>query len=196
MTRWETRGTYDGGKRTETRPPSNGPGQGAIVPIGTSDTPKPVYSGRRPGAFRRPSRPELLRPDPVKALSDVPDATKEPPGRPSPGRLSASEIERIAEIGLKALVGSTDVPALVIPTGNGAVAETRFNLAKLRKYKAVRYDDNRIFFTEKHADLDRGKNELATDWVQNYSDAAKIQTLICPARRCFADPSTSWPSTR
>jgi hypothetical protein len=130
----------------------------------------------------------LLRPDPVKALSDVPDATKEPPGRPSPGRLSASEIEQIAEIGLKALVGSTEVPALVIPTGNGAVAETRFNLAKLRKYKAVRYDDNRIFLTEKHADLDREKNELATDWVQNYSDAAKDPNIDLPRSEMLRGP--------
>jgi hypothetical protein len=65
------------------------------------------------------------------------------------------------------------VPALLIPSGTGPITETKFNLAKLRKYEAVRYDENRIFLTEKHADLDHTKNSLATDWVQNYSDAAK-----------------------
>jgi hypothetical protein len=110
------------------------------------------------GAFKRASRPELLRPGLVKEASD----------KPGPVRgISAWEVALIG------LVGSTEVPAVLIPLGNGRITRTEFDLDRLRKYKAVGYDENRVFLTEKHADLDHGKNSLATDWVQNYSDAAK-----------------------
>jgi hypothetical protein len=89
------------------------------------------------------------------------------------------------------------VPALLIPCDDRRpVTKTEFDLDKLWRYDAVGYDKNRVFLTKKHAYLDHRKNSLATDWVQHHSDAAKIQTVICPPRRSFTDPFTSWPSTR
>jgi hypothetical protein len=50
---------------------------------------------------------------------------------------------------------------------------TEFDLDKIRKYDAVSYDEDRVFLTEKHADLGHGWNPHATEYVKQYSDAAK-----------------------
>jgi hypothetical protein len=53
------------------------------------------------------------------------------------------------------------------------MTDTEFDLDKIRKYDAVSYDRGRVFLTEKHADLDHGWNPHATEYVKQYSDAAK-----------------------
>ena len=75
--------------------------------------------------------------------------------------------------GLKGLVG-TKVPALLIPADDSRPVTTiEFDRDKIWRYDAVGYDENRVFLTEKNADLDHRSNSLATDWVQHHSDAAK-----------------------
>jgi hypothetical protein len=106
---------------------------------------------------------------PVKESSDRADSAKESSDSPRPaGRLSTSEVELIG------LFGSTKVPALLIPTDRARpIATVEFDLDKICRYEAVRYDKNRVFLTEKHAYLDHLTNSRASDWVLNHSDAAK-----------------------
>jgi hypothetical protein len=47
---------------------------------------------------------------------------------------------------------------------------------------------NRVFLTEKHADLDHRKNWLATDWVQNHSDAVKDPDSRLPSPKKLYGP--------
>jgi hypothetical protein len=66
------------------------------------------------------------------------------------------------------------VPGLLIPAvSSRRVTKTEFDLDKIWRYEAMGYDKNGVFFTETHAYLDHLTNSLATDWVQNHSDAAK-----------------------
>jgi len=53
------------------------------------------------------------------------------------------------------------------------LAWKEFDLDKIWQYEAVGYDKNRVFLTEKNADLDHLTNPLATRYVQHHSDAAK-----------------------
>jgi hypothetical protein len=67
------------------------------------------------------------------------------------------------------------VTALRIPVGDfDRITRTKFDLDNIWKYEAVRYDKNRVFLTEKYADLEHlTSNSRASDWVLNHSDAAK-----------------------
>jgi hypothetical protein len=66
------------------------------------------------------------------------------------------------------------VPALLIPADDSRPITTiEFDRDKIWRYDAMGYDENRVFLTEKNADLDHRSNSLASDWVQHHSDAAK-----------------------
>jgi hypothetical protein len=111
------------------------------------------------GPSKRKIGVEPLDPPPVKQPSDSPGPVR---------HLSASEVDLIG------LVGSTEVPALLIPADSSRpVTKTEFDLDKLWKYDAVGYDKNRLFLTEENAYLDHLTNPRATDWVEHHSDAAK-----------------------
>jgi hypothetical protein len=129
---------------------------------------------------------EPLDPPPVKQPSDSPGPVR---------RLSVFEVDLIG------LVGSTEVPALLIPADDSRpVTKTEFDLDKIWRYDAVGYDKNRVFLTEKNAYLDHLTNSLATDWVQHHSDAAtdpdsrlpSPERLYGPVYVVARDPIMKW----
>jgi len=112
-------------------------------------------------------RPELLEVEPI-TRRHKPESGAESDSADHLTRLLAWKVE------LTGLVGSTEVPALLIPSDDSRpVTKTEFDLDKIWQYEAVGYDKNRVFLTEKNADLDHLTNPLATRYVQHHSDAAK-----------------------
>lgn len=183
---WETKGTSesDHSKGSNIGGGGRGPSDGQVVSpiVGPSES-KPVK--------RTSDGPPLL-----KQASNPPSPAKKPLDSSGPGRrLSAWEVDLIG------LIGSKEVPALLIPSDDRRpVTKTEFDLDKLWRYDAVGYDKNRVFLTKKHAYLDHRKNSLATDWVQHHSDAAKDpdsdlpspEKLYGPVYVVAIDPVMEW----
>jgi hypothetical protein len=171
--------------------------QGPVEPAWTPRDDRPEYLGPTPRLVDSASSLRQALASSAEEPSDSPDPAKEPSDSAGPPRrLSASEI------GLIGLVGSPEVPSLLIPADSSLpVTKTEFDLDKIWRYEAVGYDKNRVFLTEKHADLDHfTSNALATDWVQNHSDAAKNpdsrlpspEKLYGPVYVIARDPLMEW----
>lgn len=115
---------------------------------------------------------------PVAAATPGAEENKGEQGSLSPARrLSDFELNLIGLVGTK-------VPALLIPADSSRpVTRVEFDQDKLLRYKAVRYDENRVFLTKKNAERDQAipvPNSRASDYVKNHSDAAKYPDSRLP----------------
>ena len=177
---------------TRRRTPSDNPGTESIDPPPAKKPPDSSGITRR----RTPSD----KPWPLQASIE----TRVTPSWPCEGVIRQYRPPHASmawEVELTGLVGSTKVPALLIPPDDSRpVTMTEFDLDKIWRCEAVDMTKNRVFLTEKYADLDHRKNRLAIRHAEHHSDAAKDPNSRPPSPEKLhgnvyvvaRDPLTKW----
>src|SRR5215211_3839673 len=126
-----------------------------------------------------PATPRRDRPRPI-GERDAPKPFKNPP--------PIKHHSLGSKVGLTWLVGSK-VPALRIPANRSRpIEDCKFDGDQHWRYKAVRYDRDKVYLTKKNAEVDEIlPNSLATNYVRDHSDAAKNPASRPATRKKLAD---------
>jgi hypothetical protein len=85
---------------------------------------------------------------------DVMPAVRPRTSRPLSDRRPPREYALGSEVALRVLAGRKVRAVLISAESSPSVREIKFDGDELRKYKAVRYDNGRVFLTKKNAERD------------------------------------------